>query len=400
MMTGLEIRMRVIERCVVGVALTLVCVGGCRRGTESAHEAAPPVVIVATPGVRSVTDYYHYTGTTAPVEDVEVRARVAGELKEIRYTPSTRVEAGDELFLIEPDAYLIARDAAQAERDRAAAALEIAELTRQRTATASEQGAANQQELDNAVAIVKQRRAELNQAQSRLDDAELQLSYTVVRAPISGFASRGLVDVGNLVGLGEATHLTNITQMNPIWVYFDVSERIVLEYLAEGRNGKRGDGQDEFPIVEVALASSPEGEYPFSGRINWVANIVDQTTGTIRVRGELSNTDDRLFPGLFVRARVAREILDYALVVPENAIATGLDGPYLLVVGSDNTVGRRPVELGPADGSMRVIKRGITAEDRVVVSGLQKAMPGSVVTPTEASAPSGSSDETPERAAP
>ncbi len=376
-------RKPIFARTLVFNALVAMSLAGCGRSPGGAPEVGPPVVHVQRPEVRDVTEYHFYTGTTAPVERVEIRARVAGELMEMRYTPSSVVEPDQPLFLIEPSVYEAAVASAEAEVDRAKASAEAARITQQRVASAFARSAATEEEKLEADATLSQREAEQRIAEAALADRQIQLAYTDVRAPIRGLASRAMVDEHNIVGVGEPTLLTTITRMDPIWVYFDVPERILLEYLSsEERSGP--DESNPFPTMEVALADSAEGTYPFKGVMNWADTQVDESTGTIRIRGELPNADRRLFPGLFVRARVPRRELPGALLVPEDAIGSGLDGPYVLVVGAGDVVEQRRVELGSSEGSQRVILNGIGPDDRVIVRGAQKARPGTEVSVVEA----------------
>lgn len=361
------------------LAVAASAVAGCRPAAPAAAPPPAPAVVVAEPEQRTVTEYYVYTGTTEAIETVEVRARVSGTLSDVHFEPATTIAMDTPLFTIDPEPYQIAVDAATAEVKRTEAALQLAEATKQRVEVAFEREAASDIEVLEATATAQQREAEKLAAEARLRDAERELGYTSISAPIAGRVSRPFVDVGNLVGYGEPTLLTRIDQMDPIWIYFDVSERIVLEYLAVGRNGNVGEQQDA-PPVEVALANSAEGEFPFAGTINWVDNAVDEATGTVRVRAEVPNADHSIFPGLFVRARAPRRELVDALLVPEDAIISDLAGKSLYVVNDKNVVEQRMVEVGPREGAMRVILEGIEAGDRVIVAGIQKARPGAPVT--------------------
>lgn len=352
---------------------------GC-SSQEPPPAPPPPAVVVQSPEVRDVTSYYRYTGNMAAVEAVEVRARVTGELMSQHFTASTDVEKGDLLFVIEPAPYEAEVAAAQATLDQANAALELAEIEKQRIDDAFEKQAATERERLQATATVKQRQAEVAAAQAGLDDANIRLGYTQVTAPIAGRVDRNLTDVGNIVSGNEGTLLTTVTQLDPIHAYFDVSERIVLEYLDRGRNG--GVGQEaEPPPLELARASDPDGAYPFTGIVDFVAPRVDNQTGTIQVRGIFENDDAQLFPGLFVRVRAPHDTLENAVVIPEGAVGKDLSGDFVLVVGEGNVVERRGLTLGEAndDGTVTVLE-GLDARDRIIVEGIQKARPGSPVT--------------------
>ncbi|MEM1445514.1 MAG: efflux RND transporter periplasmic adaptor subunit [Planctomycetota bacterium] len=360
------------------IAATAMLVGCSSQ--EPPPAPPPPAVVVQSPEVRDVTSYYRYTGNMAAVEAVEVRARVTGELMSQHFTASTDVEKGDLLFVIEPAPYEAEVAAAQATLDQANAALELAEIEKQRIDDAFEKQAATERERLQATATVKQRQAEVAAAQAGLDDANIRLGYTQVTAPIAGRVDRNLTDVGNIVSGNEGTLLTTVTQLDPIHAYFDVSERIVLEYLDRGRNG--GVGQEaEPPPLELARASDPDGAYPFTGIVDFVAPRVDNQTGTIQVRGIFENDDAQLFPGLFVRVRAPHDTLENAVVIPEGAVGKDLSGDFVLVVGEGNVVERRGLTLGEAndDGTVTVLE-GLDARDRIIVEGIQKARPGSPVT--------------------
>ncbi|MEM9751968.1 MAG: efflux RND transporter periplasmic adaptor subunit [Planctomycetota bacterium] len=352
---------------------------GC-SSQEAPPPPPPPTVVVQTPEVRDVTSYYRYTGNMAAVEAVEVRARVTGELMSQHFTASTDVEKGDLLFVIEPAPYEAEVAAAQANLEQTQAALELAEIEKQRIDDAFEKQAATERERLQADATVKQRKAEVAAAQAGLDDANIRLGYTQVQSPIAGRVDRNLVDVGNLVNGSEGTLLTTVTQLDPIHAYFDVSERIVLEYLERGRNG--GVGQEaEPPPLELARASDDKGQFPFTGVVDFVAPRVDNQTGTIQVRGIFENDNAQLFPGLFVRVRAPYEIIEDALVIPEGAVGKDLSGDFVMVVGEGEVAERRGLTLGEAndDGTVTVLE-GLDASDRVIVKGIQKARPGSPVT--------------------
>ncbi len=367
-----------IGSAVVTTLLTLT-LSGCGDAPPPSAPP-PPTVVVAEPVVRDATAYYRYTGTMAAVEEVEVRARVPGELRNQHFTASTEVEAGDALFTIEPEPYQAAVDAAQADVDRAAAALELAEIEKQKIDDAFAKQAATERERLEYAAQVKQRQAELAAARAILKDAEIQLGYTQVASPIAGRVNRQMIDPGNLVGQGEPTLLTTVVKMDPIYAYFDVSERIVLEYLGRGKNGGVGS-EPVRPPLEISRANDPPGTYPFTGVVDYVDNVVDSETGTIRVRGVFENPDGLLFPGLFVRVRAPYETLPDAVLIRESAVARDLAGRYVLTVDDDHTVAKRNVTLGESDeNGLVVVTAGLEAGQRYIVEGLQKARPGGKVT--------------------
>lgn len=364
-----------IRHVAAGLSLLALCAtSGCR---ETASPPPPlPVVTATLPEVRDVTEYYEYTGNTEAVESVEIQARVSGELESMHFTPATDVEKDSLLFVIEQAPYQIAVEAAKANVEAAKAKQTEQQSIYDKTKKAKDAGAATEAEMIEALSMLEQAKAGVLTAEAGLQDAQLQLSYTEVKSPLAGRVGRELVDVGNLVGMSGPTPLTTVVQMDPIYVYFDVSERIVLEYLARRNNGSVGN-EPQQPTLEIALANDPGDEYPYSGLIDWVDNKVDPLTGTIRVRGTFDNKDNKLFPGLFVRARAPYDVLTDAILVREDAIGTDIVGKYLLVVGKDNVIERRSVEPGPREaGGMRVILKGLSPEEKYVVQGIQKARPG------------------------
>lgn len=357
-----------------------VAVGACGPAEQTASPPPPPEVTVATPVTRDVTNYAEFTGRTEAFEAVEIRARVSGELREMHFTPSSPVNEGDLLFVIEPEPYEAARDIAvatiaqwEAERDRAES-----DLSRLEQALQTE--AVSEQEVDKARADVKTAEANLAAAHAGLVNADLNLSYTQVRSPISGLVSRNFVDLGNLVGSGENTLLTTVNRVDPIFAYFSVSESIMLEAL-DNLGTTLGVGRTE--AAPVFLGLDNEAGWPHEGTIDYFDNTVDASTGTIQVRGTFENPTRKLFPGLFARLRVPVEDISNAVLVEETAIGTDLGGKFVLVVGSDDVVELRHIELGPLqDDGMRVVLANLEPTERYIINGLQRARPGLPVTPT------------------
>ena len=373
---------RGVAACGVGSLLVLAA-AGCDPPQAAAPPPPPPNVEVATPETRTITEYFFYTGTLEPVDFVEIRARVGGELQAINFEESSSVEEGDVLFVIEKEPYELAVGQARASLERAEAAEGLAEVRVQRYEDAFARQAANEFELIEERAKLKQAQADVLAAAEALKAAELDLSYTDVKSPITGRSDRHFVDRGNLVGAqlaggGEATLLATVVTMDPIHVSFDVSEAIALQYLDQGDRGEAGP---DYPPIELALAD--EDDYPHAGRVDFVDNQLDGSTGTLLVRAELDNPTRKLFPGLFARIRVPWQQREDALCVVEEAVGTGLEGKFLLIVGEGNMVERRPVVLGERqdDGTI-VVLEGLAAGETYIVRGLQKARPGAPVTPT------------------
>ncbi|MEO0586721.1 MAG: efflux RND transporter periplasmic adaptor subunit, partial [Planctomycetota bacterium] len=261
-----------------------------------------------------------------------------------------------------------------------------------RVEQAKNRNAATESEVIEARAQLAQARAQLVAAEVAIDDAEIDLGYTEVASPIAGRVSRNLVDVGNLVGSADNTLLTTVVQIDPIWCYFDVSEAIVDEYLQRRDDGTIDDEHRD--RIELALDSTPSGEFPFVGELDFVDNVVDGSTGTMRVRGVFPNADMRMLPGMSARLRAPYGTIEDAVLVNEDATGKGLSGDFVLVVDDENVVRQRLVTLGPTVGSMVVVREGLAADETYIAVGLNKARPGTPVTPTplEADETSASSD--------
>ena len=355
---------------------------GCGR-SPSPPEIPPPPVVVSAAETRDVTIFKEFTGNTVGFETVEIPARITGFLESIEFEPSTEVRSGQLLFVIEPEPYRAAKQRAEANLKSAEAGLRRAESDLDRLEEAIKTNAVSQQEVTRARAERDQAEASLLGAQAALRDAEIQLSYTEVTSPITGIIGRNLVDEGNLVGLGGDTLLARVIRIDPIYAYFDVDERTVVQALQTvgGIDAKRRDVVTESELDDVLLYV--EGiEDPVEGTIDYVDNQVDPQTGTIQVRGVFQNPDRVLVPGLFIRVRIPVASKEGALVVTETALSTDLGGRYLLVVGGDNLVTKRYIEPGPLeDDNMRVVLDGLEPSDRFITRGLLKARPGLPVTP-------------------
>ena len=349
-------------------------------------EPPPPKVTVAKPLVQDVTEYLEFTGRTAAYAYVQVQARVAGVLQSIHFEPGSHVAADDLLFSIDPQEYEAAVQAAEAELARAEAREVETERALARAQALMERGNVSQAKLDEASADFLSAQAEVLVRQANLRQTKIDLGYTQVRAPLSGRVGRNLVDVGNLVGQGEATILTDITTFDPMYVYFEVNERDLLRYLERnradgpqsGEAGRRDDSE-----IEVGLAN--EEGFPHKGITDFAESQVDPDTGTILVRGILDNPgrDPVFLPGLFTRVRIAFNERPDMPLVAERAVGFDQSGQFVLVVNSASVVEKRNVTLGPLVNGMRAIESGLSPDNRVVVNGLQRARVGAEVAPSE-----------------
>ena len=353
---------------------------GCGGQPETVAPPAPEVT-VATPTQRDVTIVHEFVGTTQARESVEIRARVQGYLEKMSFAPSSFVRKGDLLFVIEPEPYQAQRDRADAGLKAAEAGLRRAESDLDRLEQAVRTNAVSQQEVTRARAERDQASAAMLEANAALTNAEIQLEYTTVESPIDGMVSRNLVDLGNLVGAGESTLLTTVRRIDPLFAYFEVSERFMAQIL-EQRGGF--DDKDENAVLSATLVLKETG-LTIEGKVDAVDNTVDPATSTIQLRAVFPNSDAKVFPGFFVHVRLPGELLENAVLVEETAVGTDLGGRYVMVVGEGNVVERRYVEPGPLqEDNTRVVLQGLAPGERYITVGLQRARPGMPVTPKEA----------------
>ncbi|RTM13411.1 MAG: efflux RND transporter periplasmic adaptor subunit [Bradyrhizobiaceae bacterium] len=339
----------------------------------------PPKVDVATPVQRPVTRYIEATGNTAPIKSVDLVARVQGFLQSIDYQDGSFVKQGAQLFTIEPDTYKLKLEQAQAAEIGAQASLRQSEADYKRQAELVQRQAVSQATLDNSTSARDNAQANLQQAQVNTKLAQVNYGYTNVTAPFDGIVSAHMVSVGELVGVSSPTQLATIVAMDPIYVNFTVNEQDVLRIRAEAaRRGLTPADMKQFPI-QVGLQT--ETGYPHEGKLDYVSPTLNQSTGTLAVRGLVPNDKRLLLPGYFVRVRVPFDQEKSALLVPDTALGSDQGGRYLLVVNDDNVVEQRKVQIGPVDNGLRVIESGLKAEDRVVIAGLLRVIPGQKIDP-------------------
>lgn len=378
------------RRCLSStVAVCILIALGCSEANQYAPPP-PPKVTVAKPLRQTVTDYLEETGTTEAVQRAEVRARVRGVLQSIHFQPNEFVKQGDLLYQIEPDEYQAARDAAAAQLEMQKVALQKADLEYERQKKLRAQNATSETNLVAAEAEFKGAQAAVAAAEATLAKAQIDLDYTQVRSPIDGQVDKTLVKVGNLVGDGEATHLTTVVSIDPIYANFNISELALLKLRADMNQEQRKRGMrddDELEqmkqSVTLYLARAIDRDFPYAGHLdNWDLTV-DQSTGTYRLRGIFDNPNLDILPGLFVRIRVPLEERKDALLVPEPAVLSDQQGRYVMIVNSENVVERRNVTPGTKLGEMIVIEEGLRPDERVVVNGIQRARPLAPVTPEE-----------------
>ncbi|WP_152051288.1 efflux RND transporter periplasmic adaptor subunit [Tautonia marina] len=383
-----------LGRALALTAPTIVCAAltGCERAEPSVVETGPPVVSVSRPLVQPVVDYDTYTGRTRAVSTVEIRARVQGYLKEIRFEAGDLVEAGQVLFVIDPREYEDAVALAEARVEQAKARTRLAAVERDRYRTLAQRDVGSRQDFDRAAAAYDVAVAEAKGAEAELRRARLDLSFTEVTSPITGQTGAHMVDVGNLITVGKTDDnlLTTIVSVDPMFVDFDVDERALLRY-RKNASERRGEELDATRIreamvpVEMGLAVEPG--YPHVGILDFADNRIDPNTGTLRARGVFPNPNQLLSPGLFARVRIPLGKPEDAILIAESALGSDQGIRFAYVVDDENRVERRLVGLGPVVSGMAVVTEGLTADDRVIVTGIQRVREGIVVEPRDVPMP-------------
>jgi RND family efflux transporter MFP subunit len=360
------------------MVLSFMLLAGCEQ--NAFVPPPPPSVDVAVPVQRNVTRYLEATGNTAPIKQVDLVARVQGVLQAISYQDGAFVKEGASLFTIEPETYKLKLDQAQAAEAGAQASVKQSDADYKRQADLVQRQAVSQATLDTSTSNRDNAQANLLQAQANTKIAAVNFGYTNVTAPFDGIVSAHLVSVGELVGAASPpTQLATIVQLDPIYVNFNVSEQDVLRVRAEA--AKRGISTADLRTLPIEVGLQTETGYPHKGKLDYVSPILNQSTGTLPVRGVLSNPDRVMLPGYFVRIRVPFDKQDNALLVPDVSLGSDQAGRYLLVVNADNVVEQRKVQTGALEGDLRVIEAGLKPDDKVVIAGLLRAIPGQKVAP-------------------
>jgi membrane fusion protein, multidrug efflux system len=354
---------------------------GCNEKQAPQPAAAPPPVTVAQPVKRTVTDWDEFTGRFDAVESVQVRARVGGFITAVEFRDGAFVSAGDLLYLIDARPFEAVATQADGQLSDARAKVELGKRELDRALTLQQSQNVADNIVDQRRQALQAARAAETQAEGVLKAAQLNVEFTHVTAPIGGRASRHLVSVGNLVqgSEGSSTLLTSIVSLDPIYIYFDIDEATYLKYNRLWFEGKRPSSRDNPNPVEVTLTGETKPSH--NGTINFLDNQLDVSTGTLRGRAVIPNTDLSILPGQFGRVRLIASAPYEALLVPDGAIATDQARKIVFVVKDDNTVEAKPVILGPLDGGLRIVREGLKPEDHVIVDGLQRARVGAKVTP-------------------
>jgi RND family efflux transporter MFP subunit len=336
-----------------------------------------------------VTDWDEFTGRFEAVEEVQVRARVGGFVTNVEFKDGDMVHTGDLLYLIDSRPFEAVAKQADGQLADARAKAELAKRDLDRGLSLVQTSAVSEQVVDQRRQSLQAAHAAETVAEGALNAAQLNIEFSHVLAPITGRASRHLVSVGNLVqgSEGGATLLTSIVSLDPIYIYFDVEEATYLKNNRLWFEGKRPSSRDTPNPVQVTLTGETKPSH--DGKMDFIDNRLDLSTGTLRSRAVIPNKDLSILPGQFGRVRLIGSAPYEALLLPDNAIATDQSRKIVFVVKDDNTVEAKPVVLGPLDEGLRVIREGLKADDKVIIDGLQRARVGAKVSPQVAKAPAG-----------
>ncbi|HEX6958032.1 MAG TPA: efflux RND transporter periplasmic adaptor subunit [Ferrovibrio sp.] len=338
----------------------------------------PPPVTVAKPVVKPIVEMDEYTGRFDAVGAVDVRSRVNGYLESVHFTDGALVKQGDLLFTIDPRPYQAVVNQAQANLNAQQTRLDFARRDYERYAKLTRTGAAAERDLEQKRQAFQQAQADLASLRAALETAKLNLSFTEIRAPISGRISRKLVTEGNLVQ-ENSTVLTTIVQLDPIYFYFDIDERSFLAYQRIADGGGRSSDTKGLPI---SVSLTDEDDFLHKGVLDFMDNRLDAGTGTMRMRARLDNKDLFLTPGLFGRIAVPGSPEYKGVLLPDEAILAELDRRYVYVVGEGGAVRQQPVKIGSHTDRYRIIRQGLKGDEMVVIDGLQRVrLGGGHVTP-------------------
>jgi len=362
-------------------ALAALCFHGVFHGGGAAAQSGPPAVTVAAPLQRELVEYQEFTGQFASVEFVEVRSRVSGYLQQINFEDGQIVKKGDLLFVIDPRPFEATLASAKAELAQSQARVELANRQLERAKTLRQRDFVASATYDERLQEQRVAAASAEIARAAIRSAELNLEFTRIVAPIDGRISRREVSVGNLVSGGAGngnTLLTTIVSIDPIYFEFDMSESEFLAYQRATQSGKLRSTRDG---VAVFARLIDEPDWPREGTLDFVDNRVDRSAGTIRARAVFRNTDGFLTPGQFGRIRLPASERYAALLIPDSAIVTDQSNKIVMTVSADGTVAPKLIRPGPTYDGLRIVRKGLAPDDRIIIKGLMRARPGAKVAP-------------------
>ncbi|MCP2072617.1 UNVERIFIED_ORG: multidrug efflux system membrane fusion protein [Pseudomonas lini] len=354
--------------------LAVLVMSACGKTPDTAASMPPAKVSVAKVLEQPVNEWDEFTGRLEAPETVEIRPRVSGQIDEVAFTEGALVKKGDLLFQIDPRPF-------QAEVRRLEAQLAQSRATATRSENEAQRGerlrlsnAISAELADSRTSAAQEARAAAAAIQAQLDLAKLNLSFTRVTSPISGRVSRADITAGNLV-TADVTPLTSVVSTDKVYAYFDADERVFLKYTQLARQGQRGQA------TPVYMGLSNEDGNPHQGQMNFIDNQVNPQTGTIRGRAVFDNKDGAYTPGLYARLKLVGSGTYSAVLINDEAVGTDLGKKFVLVMDADNKPAYRAVELGPKIEGLRIVRNGLSKDDTIIVKGLQRARPGSPVTP-------------------
>lgn len=355
--------------------------------TAATGEASPAVqapvavpVSVATVEAQNLVGWKEFSGHLEAVERVEVRSRVAGQVRSVHFREGSLVQAGDLLVTIDPEPFAAEVARAEAQATAARARLAFTKKEHERAQLLVKTRTLPIREGDSRANAYREAQANFQAAEADLRKAQLDLGYTEIRAPVSGRVGQILVDVGNLVPAGAgAPALTTLVSVDPIYASFDADEQVVLEAIRDLGTG----GNRDVSRIPVEMAAPFGSSEPIRGHLQFIDNTVNAGSGTVHVRAQFDNPDGFLIPGQFARLRMGKAVAERSLLITDRAVGIDQGKKFVLVVADDNTVAYREVTLGPSAGRLRVVTSGLNAGERIVVNGLQRVRPGALVAPEQ-----------------
>ena len=367
----------------VSIVFLFFFIIGCSQEKQPPQQQPPMTIPIAKPLLKKIIEWDEYTGRFQAVSRVEVRARVSGYVDEIKFKDGQMVKKGDVLFVIDKRPFQLQIELANAELQSAIIAWEQAKTEFERIEKLKETLAASKEEYDQRNFALRRAQSTVSAAQASLNIAKLNLEFTEVKAPVSGRLSRDLVNVGNLISGGNsgATLLTTIVTIDPIHFYFEANEAQLLKYVRLNQSGERTGSRDKANPIKVKLMD--EEDYVHRGRMDFVDNSVDFETGTIQGRAIFPNKDGLIHPGMFGRAQLIGSGKYEAMLIPDHIISTDQSNKFIYVVTKENKIERRYITLGPLhQKKLRIVRKGLTKDDQVVVGHIQKVRSGMTVNPT------------------
>lgn len=361
-------------------SIAAVVLAACGQPEAAGAGASPaaPTVDVATVVEQRITEWDEFTGRLQAPETVALMPRVSGYLDKVFFTEGALVKAGDLLFQIDDRAFKADVSRLQAELQSAVSQQKLANSDYQRAEQLRSQKAIAEEVLDARRARKDQSASQVAAVKAALTKAELDLSHTQVRAPISGRVSNALITAGNYVQAGQS-QLTSIVSTARMYAYFDADEQTYLKYVSLAAAGKRADSRNEASPVLMALSS--DSDYRFTGSLDFLDNSINPQTGTIRARAVFSNDDNSLIPGLFAKIKLVGSASYNGILIDDKAVGTDLNNKFVLVVDDKQQLQYRPVTLGEKVGGLRIVTSGLKATETIVVNGLQRVRPTMQVTP-------------------